>query len=495
VRKTETKTCSDCHLSESNDNNAIMAQTLMYGTNFINFVGYNAWVGGEGELSAVRVTEWDEPQAVIGSYLHKYAYPDWFKAHQENGLELKEAYSHGAADTIGCIQLRGEYVFASTGKGGARVYDVANVANKGFSQRIISAPFSPLGHDTHVGSRNATCVALATTQPVAPERNQGDLMRVDNMELPIHPIYSYMFVTDSEEGLILVDINSLHDGEPRDNFFKRTLTWNENGVLKGARHIVVGGYYLYIVADAGLVIVNVDDPMAPRLTGVVPLNGGHSVMQQFRYLFVTDRDGLKVVDITDPENARMVPDNVVPLRDARRVFVSRTYAYVAAGAEGMVIVDAENPEKLERLKTVSDGIEDASDVIVASTNASLYAYIADGTGGLKVVQLTSPDLQSRFYGFSPEPNPMLIARRATSKPARSLSRPLERDRGVDETGGQVAVFGRKGSRPLNLEEMRKLYLDRDGKPWFVNDLPDGHPPVGSAAVGPLRPEVSAQGGQ
>ncbi len=38
-RKTETKTCSDCHLSAAGDNNAIMAQLLMLGTNFVNFVG------------------------------------------------------------------------------------------------------------------------------------------------------------------------------------------------------------------------------------------------------------------------------------------------------------------------------------------------------------------------------------------------------------------------------------------------------------------------
>ena len=31
VRKTETKTCTDCHLSKKNDNNAIMAQLLLHG--------------------------------------------------------------------------------------------------------------------------------------------------------------------------------------------------------------------------------------------------------------------------------------------------------------------------------------------------------------------------------------------------------------------------------------------------------------------------------
>ncbi|MBP8176303.1 MAG: hypothetical protein KAX77_00940, partial [Xanthomonadales bacterium] len=55
-RRGETKTCTDCHLSKTNDNNAIMAQLLLQGTKFIDFIGYNAWVGGEGEISAVRVT-------------------------------------------------------------------------------------------------------------------------------------------------------------------------------------------------------------------------------------------------------------------------------------------------------------------------------------------------------------------------------------------------------------------------------------------------------
>ena len=37
----------------------------------------------------VPVTEWPEPQAVIGSYLHQYAYPDWFNAHQARGKVLE----------------------------------------------------------------------------------------------------------------------------------------------------------------------------------------------------------------------------------------------------------------------------------------------------------------------------------------------------------------------------------------------------------------------
>ena len=468
TRKTETKQCEDCHLSESNDNNAIMSQLLLYGTNFIDFVGFNAWVGGEGEINAVPVTEWEEPQAVIGSYLHQYAYPDNYAAHLQQVGVLKEAYAHRSG-RVDCIQLRGEYLFASEGRKGTRVYDAANIANKGFSQRFITSPVSPLGQDVRVQSADASCVVLPTTQPIHPERNEGELMRVTNQEKPFHPLYNYAFITDREEGLILVDVNTFSDGEPRNNNLERALTWNPGGVLDGAQHLVVGGYYLYIIADSGLVVVNIDQPMEPRVVSSLPLEAAHSAFLQFRYLFVTDSDGLKVVDVTNPTEPALVENNLIPIADARRVYVSRTYAYVAAGKEGVVIVDATQPEKLRRFETISEGLIDASDVIVSTTNASLFAYVADGSGGLKVVQLTSPELQPKFYGFSPEPRPKLIASYETKRPARSLSRPLERDRGVDETGGQIAVFGRLGSGPLTHEESRRLFLNADGEPWYVTN--------------------------
>jgi hypothetical protein len=96
-----------------------------------------------------------------------------------------------------------------------------------------------------------------------------------------------------------------------------------------------------------------------------------------------------------------------------------------------------------------------------------------------VLQLTSPELQPRLYGFSPVPRPELIAWRRTDGAALALSRPLERDRAVDETGHQIAVFGRLGARPFTLEEMQRFYLDGTGKLWTVSD--EAEPPDPSAA--------------
>ena len=87
----------------------------------------------------------------------------------------------------------------------------------------------------------------------------------------------------------------------------------------------------------------------------------------------------------------------------------------------------------------------------------------------KVLQLTSPESQPKFYGFSPDPKPQMIAWYPTKNAALSLSRGLERDRAVDESGNQIAIFGRIGSRPFHLDEMQQLYLRKDGTPWFVDD--------------------------
>ena len=470
VRKTETKTCNDCHLSEANDNNAIMAQLLLLGTNFVNFVGGHVWAGGDGEVEGIRVTELDEPQAVLGSYLHRYAYPDWYQDHLDANRELQIS-SRNRSGPVGCLQARGEYLYVAEGKKGMQVYDVANIANKGFSQRIIKAPFSPLGHDTHIGSENATCVALPTNQPIHPARNQGDLMRVTNREQPFHPIYNYALITDAEEGLILTDVNTLSDGEFRNNFLDRALTWNPDGRLDGTSYLKIAGYHVYVTTPDAVLVLNLDDPLNPEIAAEIPISGARGLEVQFRYLFVTSSEGFHVVDVTHPAKPVVVEDAFRPLDDAWRVYVARTYAYVAAGNDGLVIMDVTKPEAPSELTrfTANGQLNDARDVIVGSTNASLFAYVADGQNGLKVLQLTSPDSQPRFYGFSPEPRPELIATYPSRTSLNALSKGLERDRGVDETGGQIAVFGRLGSRPFTLEEMQRLYLDDEGKPWFVNE--------------------------
>jgi hypothetical protein len=470
VRTRETKTCADCHVSAANDNNAWLAQVLTLGTGFVNFVGRYAWVGlGEHGLEAVAVTEWDEPQAVLGSYLHRLAYPRSYAEHVAQGGVLEEAHHHHADGEVRSLQLRGEYLFTAQGEAGFEVYDVANVDNKDVSERIVTAPVSPLGQDTHVATAFATQVALPTTMPVAPGRVQAGEVDPANLERVLHPIYRYAFVSDREEGLVLVDVTTLTDRDPANNFLERALTYNPDGLLDGAESLTVAGTWVYVGCDRGLVVLDLADPLAPEVAAVLPeVAAPRSIQVQFRYAFVAGPDGLSVVDVTDPRRPRLAAR--VPIADARSVYVARTWAYVAAGAEGVVLVDVERPEAPRRDRTFdADGrLRDTWAVTVGATGASVFAYVADGETGLHVLQLTSPETVPGYLGFSPRPEPRWIASYPTDGPAIALSRGLDRDRAVDESGNQVAVFNRLGAGPFTKEQMERMYL-QGGEVYRVRD--------------------------
>jgi hypothetical protein len=478
VRTRETKRCTDCHVSAANDNNAWLAQVYLQGTNFVNFMGRYAWVGeGDSGLEAVAVAEREEPQAVYGSDLHRMAYPDDHAAHVARGRLLTEAVHHDGTE-VRSLQVRGEYLYAACGTAGFRAYDIANVDNKGISEKVVTAPVSPLGQNTHVSTRFATAVALPTTMPVHDRSGLfPETFWKENQESKLHPIYRYAVVTDREEGLILIDVSPLCDGEPRNNFLARALTWNKDRVLDGAVNLAMAGARAYVCTPGGLVTVGLSDPMAPRtesILGAPALRRPIAVAVQFRYAFAVDEEGLKVLDLTAPE--RPVVRATLPLPGARDIYVSRTYAYIAAGSRGMAIVDVERPEepRISSWVNLDGAMDDTWSVRVASTNASLFAYVADGRNGLRVLQLTSPTRTPGHYGFSPTPEPVLIATYPTRGPALALSKPLDRDRAVDETGNQISVFGRVGSRPFTYEETRKLFV-REGKLWTVTDKATSDP--------------------
>ena len=300
---------------------------------------------------------------------------------------------------------------------------------------------------------------------------------------------------------MIVLVATLVDGNPDNNFLKKDVVFNPGGVLNGARFVTAAGHRLYVCTPKGLVVVDVEDPTKPRIVGQVTdgwLSNPRAVAIQFRYAFVTDDDGLKVLDITDPEHPVPIKDATVKLRYANRLYVARTYAYVADGADGLAIVKIENPEHpgctnvqrgrpIERYARRADRLRERVDV---------------RAGGRRQERLARPSVDLAGYcpgaaGFSPPPSPRLIATYPTKRPALAVSRGLDRDRVVDETGRQTVVFGRRGSRPLSLEDMNMFLRHDDGSLFKVEDvvsnngkltnrggraLPDPLPPAAPAAT-------------
>jgi len=471
-----TKNCTDCHLSKDNDNNAIMTQLLGFGTGTVNFFGRYAYVGcGKEGLYGAVWTEQEEPQAAIGSHLHKLAYPDNYQKHiGENKSELKEAYRHHGKEILD-LTLRGEYLYTANGPDGFEVFDVANIDQKGFSERIVSAPVSPLGQRTYVRTKYATSVTLPSTLGIDPLRlrmtnevmqSQSGSIYGNNEEQPISALYAWVFVTDREEGLVMVTVGTLVDGDPQNNFLdkEKIIRFNPDGKLAGAMHSFMAGTNLFVVAQRGLFVLGLSNTELNGPSLVAEVSKGEfknprAIGVQFRYAFVTDDEGFKVVNITDPAKPELVRGAVVPLKNAQRFYLARTYAYVANGPEGLAFIDITNPEKprLERMYNADGALNDTRAVQIGSVNASMFALVADGKNGMRVLQMISPENVPEHMGFSPQPNPKLIATFPTHGPAVAISRGLDRDRVVDETGNQTVVFGRRGARPFHLEEMEAFY--------------------------------------
>jgi hypothetical protein len=482
VRTKETRTCTDCHVSSSGNNNAWLAHVLIQGTGFMNFMGRYIYVAnGKGGYHAVAVAEHSEPPAILGSDFQKVAYPANYEEHIKNKSELKEADHHDG--TVLDLQARGEYLYAAMGAGGLRVFDIANIDDKDFSEKMTTAPVSPLGQRFYVKTQYAQAVASPTTLGVDPLRTH----RPENEEQSIHLFYGFLYVADKYEGLVIVGnpdlkakspgVGTLLDGNPRNNFLKRALAFNPDGALDGARRIAFAGTYAYVLCDRGLAVVDLDNPLQPKLVaqvGAPDLDEPRGIAVQFRYAFVVDRAGMKVLDITNLAQPVLVPSALVPLVDARNIYVARTYAYISAGRLGIAIVNVEAPERpqLDQMFDAGGKLNDTNDIKIGMVSSSQFAFVADGRNGLQVVQLFSPQATPNFFGFAPKPVPKLIASYKTKEPALAISRGIDRDRAVDETGHQLAVFGRRGSRPFNLEEMQRLYL-RNGRLFTVTDSPPG----------------------
>ncbi len=171
VRASETKRCTDCHVSRAGDNNAWMANLLIQGTGFVNLMGRYIYVaeGGKG-FDAVAVAEHDEPTAVIGSDFQRIAYPDDYKKFVAGGRALKEADHHRRRRDSRCasarrVSLRGASARAASVSTTSRT-SITRISPKS----IVTAPVSPFGQQFYVKTKYAMAVAAPTTLAVDPLR-------------------------------------------------------------------------------------------------------------------------------------------------------------------------------------------------------------------------------------------------------------------------------------------------------------------------------------
>jgi hypothetical protein len=148
---------------------------------------------------------------------------------------------------------------------------------------------------------------------------------------------------------------------------------------------VVDGIAYVPARDAGVRIVDVSDPTAPVEIGAIEVTDNAwqiSVVDGIGYLL--DGVDLWIIDVTDPLN----PTTLGSIASTGwNVQVHEGFAYLAAGAAGLRIIDVSDPTAPVEL-SVFDTPSFATDVDVVGG----VAYVADSSynSGLRVIDVSNP---------------------------------------------------------------------------------------------------------
>jgi len=186
-----------------------------------------------------------------------------------------------------------------------------------------------------------------------------------------------------------------------------------------ASDLLVQGEYAYIVGGVtGFHVVDVSNRGEPVEVGSYAMPGRLDFLSVYvsgSYAYVAaDPDGrlrpmdvsssLRVLDVSNPASPFEVGSYAMPGRldyhsvyesASYGVYVSGSYAYVAADTLGMRVVDVSNPASPYEV-SFYDTPGRAFDVYVSGS----YAYVADWDGGLRVLDVSNPASPSEVGSYA-----------------------------------------------------------------------------------------------
>jgi len=144
----------------------------------------------------------------------------------------------------------------------------------------------------------------------------------------------------------------------------------------GGIGVAVQGSLAFVTdMDEGLHVVDISDPAEPRRLAKIDTDGrACDVEVRGDYAFVADDDAVRIFDVSEPRDAREMPECCpVP---ARRLAVSGGYAFAVDQSFGLSVIDISNPEAPVVTATYQAPGSEA-DVAVWGD----HAFVAGGVGG------------------------------------------------------------------------------------------------------------------
>ncbi len=291
------------------------------------------------------------------------------------------------------IATSSTYAFVAAGGAGFKIYNIATPSSPTFVTSIDSLEYC----ESVVISGQYAYIAAASRSHIVDISNPetpvyvGRIAGYGGYHQYVNVRSGYAFVCNYDAGLQVVNVTN-----PANPV-------NVMAIPSGYRtaRIIFDGNYAYVaVGDSGLYIYNIVDPASPVLTGAIKTTGRASSLYYGAvsisgvptgHIFIANRNpapGVSAINVSVPPSPT-TSSFLAALPAASGTAYIPYYldgkVYIAYGTSGLRIVDVTNPSSPTLLGTADLG-GDSRDVVARGN----YAYVAARDSGVYVVDVTDP---------------------------------------------------------------------------------------------------------
>ncbi|MGA1863610.1 MAG: C13 family peptidase [bacterium] len=203
----------------------------------------------------------------------------------------------------------------------------------------------------------------------------------------------YAYVADWMAGLQVININNP----------TRPYIVGNCDTLSSAGYVAIDpdGAYAYIASEwSGLQAIDISNPKRPKVIGICNTPGSAGcVAISGEYAYVADgMYGIQVIDISNPDDPYIIKAFDIPHSEpaaptSLSIDKKGEYAYVIYDLEGfrcgLQKIKISNPEEPYSVKVFDNTPGEAYAVAIGEEGK--YAYVADWTSGLQVIDISSPN--------------------------------------------------------------------------------------------------------
>ena len=284
------------------------------------------------------------------------------------------------------IAISGNYAYISAYAEGLKITNISDPANPTLVGSFATAGqayhTTVIGNHAYVSSYSAGVEIVNISNPASPTLVATIPVGYSGKSAQqTEVVGSLAYIANGVGGLAIFNIS---------NPASPTLVGQNNFGSSYATGLAVSGNYAYL-ADGGLRVVDISNPASPTSVAKIVTDADHVVLNG-NYAYVTKGSSttLKIFDISTPSSPVLVTTWSLPWPTAygiKGLSIQGNYAYITDDGsldvpDGVQVLDISNPASPVHVRSHDlNGV----DGLVALGN---YAYVAAGLEGLQIVDIT-----------------------------------------------------------------------------------------------------------